>query len=64
MRHNNIKDFSANLLKAIQNDAEIEPALQKIDNEKIDSLEGTKQGQIYEVEGYGNKGKMLSSIFV
>ena len=36
MRHNNVKDFAANLLKTIQNDAEIEPALQKIDNEKID----------------------------
>ena len=49
MRHNNVRDFSANLLKATQNDAEIEPALQKIDNEKIDSVQGMKQGQIYEV---------------
>ena len=64
MRHNNVRDFSANLLKAIQNDPEIEPALQKIANEKIDSVQGMKQGQTYEVEGYGNKGKMLSSIFV
>ena len=32
MRHN----FAANLLKMIQNDVEIEPALQKVDNERID----------------------------
>ena len=35
MRHNNVRDFEANLLNTIQNDVEIEPALQKIDNERI-----------------------------
>ena len=36
MRHNNLRDFEVNLLKTIQNDVEIEPALQKLDNERID----------------------------
>ena len=36
MRHNNGREFEANLLKTIQNDVEIEPALQKIDNKRID----------------------------
>ena len=34
MRHNNVRDFEVNLLNTIQNDVEIEPALQKIDNER------------------------------
>ena len=36
MGHNNVRDFEANLLKTIQNDVEVKPALQKIDNERID----------------------------
>ena len=36
MRHSNVRDFEVNLLKTIQNDVKIEPALQKIDNERID----------------------------
>ena len=32
MRLSNVRDFEANLLIMIQNDVEIEPALQKIDN--------------------------------
>ena len=35
MRHNNVRDFEANLLKTMHNDVEIEPALQEITNEKI-----------------------------
>ena len=35
MRHNNI-------LKTIQNDVKIEPALQEIDNERIDELIGNE----------------------
>ena len=37
MRHNNVRDFEANLLKTMHNDVEIEPALQEITNEKIPS---------------------------
>ena len=36
IRHINVRDFETNLLKTIQNDVEVEPALQKIDNEGID----------------------------
>ena len=40
MRHNNVRDFRTNLLTTIQNDIEIEPALQKIDNERIEEHTG------------------------
>ena len=40
IRHNNVRDFDTNLLKTIQNDAEIELALQEIDNERIDGRTG------------------------
>ena len=40
MRHNNVRDFWTNLLTTIQNDVEIEPALQKIDNESIEGHTG------------------------
>ena len=40
MKHNNIRDFEANLLKTIQNNVEIELALQEIDNERIDGRTG------------------------
>ena len=36
MSHNNVRCFEANLLKTIQNDVEIEPALQKVYNDIID----------------------------
>ena len=35
IRHNNVRDFEANLLKTMHNDVEIEPALQEITNKKI-----------------------------
>ena len=35
VRHNNVRDFEANLLKTMHNDFEIEPAMQEITNEKI-----------------------------
>ena len=35
MRHNNVRDFEANLLKTIQNDVKIKPALQNVDSERI-----------------------------
>ena len=42
MRHSSIRDIEANLLKMIQNHFEVEPALQEIDNEKIDGLTGNE----------------------
>ena len=40
MRHNNVRDFEANLLKTALNDVEIEPKRQKIDNEGLNGLTG------------------------
>ena len=40
MRHNNVPDFEANLLKTIFNDVEVEPKLQKIDSEGLNGLTG------------------------
>ena len=40
MRHKNFRDFEANLLKTTLNDVEIEPKLQKIDNEGLNGLTG------------------------
>ena len=40
MRHNNVRDFETNLLKITLNDVEIEPKLQKIDNEELNGLAG------------------------
>ena len=51
VRHNNVRDFAANLLKTIQNNVEIEPTLQEIDNERIDGRKGMKHGLTYELEG-------------
>ena len=35
MRRNNVRDFEANLIKITLNDVEVEPKLQKIDNEGL-----------------------------
>ena len=35
MRHNNICDFEANLLRIVHNDIEVEPQLQQVDNEQF-----------------------------
>ena len=35
IRHKNVRDFEANLLKTVHNDVEIEPALQEITNKRI-----------------------------
>ena len=40
MRHNNVWDFEVNLLKATLNDVEVEPKLQKIDNDDLNGLTG------------------------
>ena len=40
MRHNNVRDFEENLLKTTLNDVEVEPKLQKIDNEGLNGLTG------------------------
>ena len=40
MRHNNIMDFEANQIKTIQNNVEIKPLLQKIENERKNGRTG------------------------
>ena len=38
MRHNEIRDFEGNLLKKVCQDVELEPSLQRISNEVVNSL--------------------------
>ena len=38
MRHNNIRDFEANLLRIVHNDVEFESQLQQVDNEQLNRL--------------------------
>ena len=40
MRHNNIRDFEANLLKQVCNDVETEPPLQPLEGEILPGLTG------------------------
>ena len=38
MRHNNIHDFEANLLRIVHNDVEVEPQLQQVHNEQFNGF--------------------------
>ena len=38
MRHNNVRDYEAELLKQTQNDVEIEPPLQPLNGEQLQGL--------------------------
>ena len=40
MRHNNIRDFDANLLRKVCNDVEVEPQLQPLNGETVIGLDG------------------------
>ena len=40
IRHNNIRDFEADLLAEVHRDVEIEPTLQPVEGEQIDGLVG------------------------
>ena len=40
MRYNNVRDFETNLPETNLNDVEVEPKLQKIDNEELNGLTG------------------------
>ena len=40
IRHNNIRDFEANLIRQVCNDVETEPPLQPLDGEIINGLTG------------------------
>ena len=55
--HNNVRDFEANLLKTIQNDVEIEPAVQKMDNERIDGRTWDEARRDIRVQGMWRQGE-------
>ena len=57
MRHNSVRDFEANLLKTIRNDVKIEPALQEIDNERIDGRTGDKASPDVRARGVWRQGQ-------
>ena len=57
MSHNNVPDFEANLLKTTLNDVEIEPILQKIDNEWLNGLAGNNAGADMRAQGVWRQGQ-------
>ena len=40
IRHNNLRDFEANLSRKVHNDVELEPALQPLDGEHVKGISG------------------------
>ena len=64
IRHNNVRDFEANLLKTMHNDVEIEPALQEITNEKIPGNTNDKARLDIRARGCGDQDRMHILIFV
>ena len=57
MRHNNVRDFEANLLRTILNDVETEPSLQKIENEEVNGLTGDDAKPDIRARGVWRKGQ-------
>ena len=59
MRHNNIRDFEANLLSKVCNDMEIEPPLQPITTEKLpnSALKGDEARPDVRARGFWRKGR-------
>ena len=57
MSHNNVPDFEANLLKTTLSDVEIEPILQKIDNEWLNGLAGNNAGADMRAQGVWRQGQ-------
>ena len=59
MRHNNIRDFEANLLSKICNDVEIEPPLQPITTERLpnSALKGDEARPDVRARGFWRKGQ-------
>ena len=64
MRHNNVRDSEANLLKTIQNDVEIEPALQEITNEKISGNTNEEARPDIRARGVWRPGQNIFLIFI
>ena len=57
MRHNNVRDFEANLLRTIVNDVETESSLQKIENEEVNGLTGDDAKPDIRARGVLRKGQ-------
>ena len=57
MRHSNIRDFEANQIKTIQNNIEIKPSLQKIENERINGLRGDQARPDIRARGVWRQGQ-------
>ena len=64
MKHNNVREFEANLLKTMHNDVEIEPALQEITNEKIPGNTNDEARPDIRTRGVGRPGQNAFFIFV
>jgi hypothetical protein len=57
MRHNNIRDFEANLLRQICNDVESEPPLQPLEGESIPGLVGDEARPDVRARGFWRNGQ-------
>ena len=57
IRHNDIRDFEANLLSKICSDVELEPALQPITDENTRGLTGDESRPDIRVRGFWRKGQ-------
>ena len=55
--HNNVRDFEANLLKTTLNDFEVEPKLQKINDEELNDLTGNDARPDIRTRGVWNQGE-------
>ena len=53
MRHNNIRDFEANLLHIVHNDVEVELQLQQVDNEQFNGLKEDNSRPVIRAKGGG-----------
>ena len=59
MRHDNLRDFEADMLSEIVNDVETEPELQPVIGEIIEGLSGNASDPILEVEVCGEPARTL-----
>ena len=57
MRHNNIRDFEANLLHKVYNDVETEPSLQPLNGEHINGLTGDESRHDIRARGVWRSGQ-------
>ena len=57
IRHNNIRDFQANLLRQVCNDVETEPPLQPLDGEQISGLTGDEAKPDIRARGFWRQGQ-------